>query len=584
MEKFSTKKRFLISFLLFWGIGYLSFQQFLHEKSWSVELLFVFLAGYISTVFIQHTLLKIIVKIFLGIVLTVFIAQAIFVFKNGEYISTLAIENINQLYLVMGYKEYCILILIFSFLLILLISLRNITTPKTEVITNFVICALLIGVSIFISRDVYSISYKKFPSFAFFNTLYSVYRSHHIDKNYQNLTGYPFMKKSIYHSKLPFPPLKTKDKPNIILILTEGTSARLIGAYGGKFPQLTPHLDEFAKQSTLITNYFNHTAATFRGTQGQLGSFWPRLGGYYAENIGWAKDGKNLSKVNYQTLPKILNSWYQTIFVSPHVSQDPYTMLVKSLGFKKILTADDTSITTNQTSSLHHSSTRDDVMYQKLENLLQTQQDNQPFFITMYTFGTHTNVDVPKDIKTYSNYKESNETLNTLHFTDQSFGKFWNYFTHSKYKDNTILIFTVDHAHYYDNKYTPLVEHDSDYTRTFHDKIPLIIYDPIHQLPSQFDANDSSSIDLAPTILHLLGINNIDNNFMGSSIFEEKTSNDAKVVATGETFYAIYQHKIWDPEELPAEQKEKFQEKKNLILKFYEYETANQIFKENYQG
>ena len=125
LGKVSTKKRFLISFFLFWGIGYLSFQQFLHDKSWSLELLLIFLAGYIFTVFIPYNPIKVIVKIFLGIVLTVFITQAIFVFKNGEYISTLAIENINQLYLVMGYKEYCILIFIFSFLSIILTSLRK---------------------------------------------------------------------------------------------------------------------------------------------------------------------------------------------------------------------------------------------------------------------------------------------------------------------------------------------------------------------------------------------------------------------------------------------------------------------------
>ena len=56
------------------------------------------------------------------------------------------------------------------------------------------------------------------------------------------------------------------DKPNIILIFTEGLS------YSPIFDSrnIMPNLKNFSKNSINFINYYNHTAATFRGIIGQL--------------------------------------------------------------------------------------------------------------------------------------------------------------------------------------------------------------------------------------------------------------------------------------------------------------------------
>jgi phosphoglycerol transferase MdoB-like AlkP superfamily enzyme len=52
------------------------------------------------------------------------------------------------------------------------------------------------------------------------------------------------------------------------------------------------------------------------------------------------------------------------------------------------------------------------------------------------------------------------------------------------------------------------------------DRIPLLVYHPGLELPAQFDATNASSIDLAPTLAHLMGLENRPNSFLGRSIFE----------------------------------------------------------------
>ena len=68
-------------------------------------------------------------------------------------------------------------------------------------------------------------------------------------------------------------------------------------------------------------------------------------------------------------------------------------------------------------------------------------REREPFFLTISTTDLH---------HPYSHALEKagidNDLLNCVYSTDVGFGEFWNYFQNSKYKSNTILIVTADHA------------------------------------------------------------------------------------------------------------------------------------------
>ena len=384
----------------------------------------------------------------------------------------------------------------------------------------------------------------------------------------------------IYKSDLPFKQLYSDKTPNIILIFMEGTSSRLLESYNPK-AIYTPNILDFANNSLTVDNYFNHTAAIFRGIHGQLASCYPSIGGY---NIGmWSSNAGSLKLRKYQTLPKILSKLgYKTGFISPHSESDPLADMIDMLGFKVSYNLEDI-VKSNIGAVVKSGAVRDIDIYNFLNfKLEENKKISSPFFLSLYTFGTHANIDVASEQDIYGDGK--NSVLNTLSFTDKSFGKFWKYFKKSKYYENTIVILTADHCHYYERPYLNLVKNDKDYKKFFIDKIPLIIYDPYIKFGmNRFDAKGQTSLNLTPTILHLLGIKKVKNSFMGTSIFDVNSSNSINVAAIGFDFYYIYKNRVEKYSKrgnLPLKLKSDCTNKINRIINFYQMEKENLVFQE----
>ena len=517
-----------------------------------------------------------------------FLSECFYYALTTEWITPLALENLDQAYLLMDSSK---LLFMAGMTLIVVVYSRYVSAEEffcTSVknkkvvysIALFVFCVFAFGVVVQNTRLGRFFGLKHpFPS-PMVSLVGNTYKVFNPDiKLVDSTEEYPFEKDWIYREKCPFPLRENKQiKTNVIVIFTEGTSARLLGAYGGKYSGLTPNIDDFAKHSMKVENYFNHTAATFRGTLGQLASAYPFAGG---SEVGWRKKADELKTINYQTLPKLLSDKYDTVFISPHSEEDPYTMLLQNAGFQQIITRDTCETLLKYKPEIYSESIKDKDMYQILKSLLEKRQpDDKPLFLAMYTFDTHTGVNVPEDGVPYlMNNGKRNMALDSLHTCDAAFGAFWDWFQGSVYKENTIIIFTADHAHYNDSSFVELVKDDVDYTKCFIDRIPLLIYDPIHQLPGTYDANDQTSITLAPTVYQLLGMDpNVKNSFMGCSLFEGNSTESIHVAALGKDFFGIYGHKAYHEYDIGESEKDMFDEKKELILKFHSYEFANRIY------
>lgn len=380
------------------------------------------------------------------------------------------------------------------------------------------------------------------------------------------------------------PPFKSRLKhPNIIILFMEGVSARTLEIYGGKFADLTPNFSKFAQNphSMIVKNYFNHTAATFRGTHGQLTSCYPEIGGYGKGMWADEDNAKRLEKKIYQTLPRILNDQnYTSIFVSPIWQSDPYTNLLRMLKFE-VKTFED-FIALHPHAKPHHNALQDKDTYAFIKENMQTLSKStnapKPFFIASYIFQTHTGIDLADISQGYKDKKSP--ALNTLHEQDRAFGEFWRWFEDSQFAQNTIIVLTADHAHYQDNDFVALMKDESDYKELFVDKIPLIIYAPTHDLPREFDAQNRTSLDLVPTLLHLLDIIPQKHSFLGHSLFEKR--DDLSMAALGHDFYFIKDGVAWHESELltlSEDERTKFKAKKEQIELFYHAERKNLVFK-----
>jgi phosphoglycerol transferase MdoB-like AlkP superfamily enzyme len=111
--------------------------------------------------------------------------------------------------------------------------------------------------------------------------------------------------------------------------------------------------------------------------------------------------------------------------------------------------------------------------------------------------------------------------LDAIYSTDRAFGKFWDYFLASPYRDNTVVILTADHAMGNNEQYIQFMKKHEDHFSPFFDVIPCFIHFPGGAWRGVTNDTRCVSLDLLPTMLEMMGID-LPNPFMGLSVFSER--------------------------------------------------------------
>jgi phosphoglycerol transferase MdoB-like AlkP superfamily enzyme len=400
------------------------------------------------------------------------------------------------------------------------------------------------------------------------------------DRPLSEAAEFPFQKAWVFKQPLPYPRVPGKHGwPNVVVIFSEGMSARLVGAYGGAHPGLTPNIDRLAGMSMRVTDYFNHTAATYRGLLGQLSSGFSLASG--SGEAGW-ETGDNrasLGKIRRRTLPMILREHgYQSYFFSPHAASRPFTSMLDTLGFDKVFTFESIGrglLGGDFQTRIHGTDLDDQSLFQGvLAFLRQRHQANssKPFFIAVYNIGTHAFIGVDEHDVRYGD--GSNRILNKFHNYDHAVGQFMRGLLSGPYAGNTILVFTADHATYPGTEYRQLG--GNDLRPYFVDRIPLLIHDPFHRLPAAFDAQGRTSLDLAPTLLQLLDLPTARNSFLGNSLFAPRSFVEG-IAALGRKFFLTTKGGVFDAASVPGELEQTFRCEVGVVGMFYRAEGENRI-------
>lgn len=280
-------------------------------------------------------------------------------------------------------------------------------------------------------------------------------------------------------------PASLPEKPNIVLIFTEGLSENIIS----DDREIMPNVRAFEEEGITFTNYYDHTAATYRGIIGQL---------YSSHQYN---NGDRNGLISLQSL--LSKAGYSTTFINSEPDNKDFTDYLNSFGFESVLSAGsgETSLTDKQVY---------EILYDKLSEGGAT---GKPQFISTYTFGTHVSFDSTEEVFG----KGDNRLLNRFFDADYQFGGFLNRIKETGLYENTIVIFTADHASFVDDDYA-LTFPDYERKDSFCDIMPLIIgFNGVeHQ---EIDAQGRNSLDLAPTILDLLDMEKYPNYFLGTSLF-----------------------------------------------------------------
>lgn len=392
---------------------------------------------------------------------------------------------------------------------------------------------------------------------------------------------YPYLKDWVNRTPLPFDGVGRIERPNVIVLFLEGVSARLVEPYGGRFEGLTPGMRAFAGQSMVVDNYFNHTAATHRGLQGQMTSGFPVHGGT-EQGDGW-DEGRNAevyARRSYSSLARILgDDGYRSVFLSPHPDRLALNRLLEMLDFDEVLEREritEELLHADKVQPFHKGALTDHDMFLALRRLLERENGDRPLFVGFYNIGTHAFTDVDRHGVKYA--KGRNRSLNTLHNLDASLGAFLRWFERSPHAHDTMLVVTSDHAHYPEPPFVAVA--GRPYDPFFVDRIPLMIRAPWIDLPPRYDAMDRTSLDFAPTLLHLLGVEGVQNAFVGESIFRPLDPEDSglRLAPIGRSIYAIHGGRVHPPHAVPESVAAEYERSVAAVRRYYALELRNRIF------
>ena len=291
-------------------------------------------------------------------------------------------------------------------------------------------------------------------------------------------------------------------RPNVILIFTEGLSQEVIDDER----DVMSNVRSFQGQSVSFENYYNHSFATYRGLSGQLFS------GYQYDNY----DANALV-----SLPQALSGLgYATRFINTEPNNEQFTDYLGTLGFDEVVGEPGTY-------SGMAASMSDGEAYERLFDLAEELEGgDEPFFAAIYTFGTHASLD-----SVDRRFGDGGDAvLNKFHDAGHHFGRFMERFLASGMADDTIVVFTADHASFAERGFVTAFPEPSYRAEAISD-IPFFIY---HKgvVRRAIDAGGRNSLDLAPTLMDYLGLS-APNFFLGTSLFEK----DGNLYDT--TFYDV---------------------------------------------
>lgn len=408
-------------------------------------------------------------------------AQYAILFWSNTFVTSVMINNLDSVEALKGkvvqYGITTVLVFLFSFLPIMRQKLR-----KRHLAGAGAVSLALYGIICFHGM------FAQWPNYALYELLSQQIRRYQISaeiKESFNIENMFFRETVVdYVTK----PDNLPDSPNVILVFTEGLSQHIVTDERN----IMPNAKALSERSIIFENYFNHTFATYMGLSGQLHS------GYQENNYD----------PNYLIgMQDVFSQYgYETAFINTEPNNPEFIKYLQDFEFDELLTDEEYFAQTG------NDLTDKDAYRFLLKTAEEMGQRESPFFLAMYTFGTHVSFDSPHE--KFGDGKDP--FLNRFYNADTWLGEFLDAFESSPLFEDTVFIFTTDHATYYDSDFVRSYP-NYDREKTSLDRIPFYIYYRDVE-PVTYDVNGRNSLDMAPTVLDLLDMS-AENSFLGESLF-----------------------------------------------------------------
>lgn len=224
----------------------------------------------------------------------------------------------------------------------------------------------------------------------------------------------------------------TQPRPNILLIILEGYTAKVIEPLGG-LKGITPNLNQLCSEGILFDDFYASGDRTDKGIISILS-------GYPAQPQTSIIKYPNKTQ-SLPSLPRTLSSQgYHTSFVyGGDIGFANMESYVNIAGFSHITEDNDFPLSLNTSKWGVH----DEFVFNRLIDEVDTAKG--PFFKTMLSLSSHEPFDVPTGLPEKKD--EESLFLNSCTYTDKCLGQFISQAKQRPWWNNTLIIITADHGH-----------------------------------------------------------------------------------------------------------------------------------------
>ncbi|MCP4675575.1 MAG: sulfatase-like hydrolase/transferase [Deltaproteobacteria bacterium] len=292
---------------------------------------------------------------------------------------------------------------------------------------------------------------------------------------------------------------KSEERPNVLLITIDTLRADRLPLYGYEKGK-TPHLDALASQGVVFDKAAAHTPIT-------LPSHTSILTGLYPPQHGVRSNGGFYVHENLTTMAEILKtSRYQTAaFVSAFVLDSRFGL---DQGFD--LYDDDLVDGRRRFSKFGVKDRRAENTVSRVIDWLDKKKDvKSPFFVWTHLYDPHFKYEPPEPF--LSRFKDPYD--GEIAYTDREIGRLLDNLKKLGLYDNTLVIVTADHGESFG-------EHGEQTHSLFVYEatqwVPMIIKFPYSAHGGRRIKGLVRHIDILPTALETLGVNNISKEVQGS--------------------------------------------------------------------
>ena len=223
-------------------------------------------------------------------------------------------------------------------------------------------------------------------------------------------------------------------KPNVILLIWEGLTAKVVGPLGGEI-EVTENLNKLVKEGIFFTNFYANGDRTDKGIPSILS-------GYYPQPIRKIMRMPNKSRSLPMLPQKMIDLGYKTSFYyGGDTNFGNMNTYLRNAGISNIIEGREFDKKNwNSKWGVH-----DHVFMERFTKDL-SQPQIEPFFKIALTLSSHEPYEFPQTFK-FGRDTEVNKFRSSHAYTDKVIGEFIKKAKTQSWWENTLIIIVADHGH-----------------------------------------------------------------------------------------------------------------------------------------